>query len=263
MSFIVENAEPLSGKRLISNTHDKYLMEVERVSTGSEALNTLLGGGFEKDVVTTIYGPSGSGKSNICILAAVKVAKTGKKVVFIDSEGGFSLERMKQIEEDYKELLDNIILLKPTRFEEQKEVFEKLLELTHNDKENKIGLIAIDTISMLYRLELGKSEDVYTVNRELGKQIASLTEITRKKNIPILIANQVYAKFDERDKVNMVGGDFLKYGSKCLIELQRGQEGIRKAVLKKHRSIQEEKEVMFKIEDKGLFEVKEREEQIF
>jgi DNA repair protein RadB len=233
-------------------------MEGGRVSSGSDAFDSLLNGGFEADVITTVYGPSGSGKSNICLVAAVNIAKQGKKAVFIDSEGGFSVERLKQLEPNYKPLLDNIMLLKPTTFEEQKMVFDKLIELTDNSKDGNIGIIVVDTISMLYRLELGKNEDIYGVNKELGRQISFLTEITRKKNIPVVIANQVYAKFDERDKVNMVGGDFLKYGSKCLIELQKGHEGIRKAVLKKHRALKEEKEVIFKIENEGLFEIKEQ-----
>ena len=51
---------------------------------------------------------------------------------------------------------------------------------------------------MLYRLELGKSDDVYEVNRELGKQLCCLAEIARKKKILVLITNQVYSNFDEK-----------------------------------------------------------------
>jgi DNA repair protein RadB len=110
---------------------------------------------------------------------------------------------------------------------------------------------------MLYRLEMGKSDNIYETNKELGKQICDLTEIARKKSIPILITNQVYSMFDEREKVNMVGGDILKYGSKCLIELLKTPNSNRIAVLKKHRSIKEEKEVMFQIGSKELIEIKE------
>ena len=81
-----------------------------------------------------------------------------------------------------------------------------------------IGMIVVDSISMLYRLELGKSEEVYDVNAALGRQIAHLVEISRQRKIPILITNQVYSDFEDRDQVKMVGGDLLKYGSKCLIE---------------------------------------------
>ena len=224
-------------------------MATEKQSTGSGVLDNLLNGGFEKDVVTTIYGPAGSGKTNICLIAAVRTAESGKRVIYIDTEGGFSIERVKQLTDDHKGVLDNIIILKPTNFEEQRDVFSKLNKIITAD----VGLIVIDTISMLYRLELGKSEDVYLINRELGQQLAFMTEITRKKCIPVVITNQVYANFEERDKVNMVGGDILKYGSKCLIELSR-TESIRTASLRKHRSIAEGKEIRFKITDKSLVE---------
>jgi len=229
----------------------------EKVSTGSKILDAMLGGGYEKDVITTIYGPAGAGKTVLCILCSINVIRAGKKVMYIDTEGGFSLERFKQIashiSQDYKKLLDNILFLRPTNFAEQKKAFEKLKEIVND----KMGLIVVDTIAMLYRLELGKSEEVYEINRELGKQISYLTEISRKKNIPILVTNQVYADFDDKDKVHIVGGDILKYGSKCLIELQITPNGNRRWLLKKHRSLQPEKELIFKVVDGGVIGTKE------
>ena len=227
-------------------------MEHNKLPTGSKILDEMLSGGYEKDIITTIYGPAGSGKTVLCLLCAINVARSGKKVVYVDSEGGFSIERLKQIashiNQDYKKILDNIIFLKPTSFAEQKKSFEKLKDIVND----KIGLIVVDTIAMLYRLELSKNEDVHEVNIELGKQISYLTEIARKKNIPVLITNQVYADFDDKDKVNIVGGDILKYGSKCLIELQITPNGNRRLILRKHRSIAEEKELIFKIVDGGV-----------
>ena len=135
-----------------------------RIPTGSKILDGMLEGGYETDILTTVYGPSGSGKTTLCILAAVSVAKRGKKVIFIDTEGGFSPERMAQISPDYKKLLDNIIFLRPSSFKEQKNDFEKLKDLVND----KIGIIIVDTIAMLYRLELGKNDEVYETNREMG-----------------------------------------------------------------------------------------------
>jgi len=221
-------------------------MDDGKISTGSSILDSFLDGGYENDAITTLYGPSGSGKTNLAVLAAVKIAEQGKKVIYIDTEGGFSISRLKQITSDYENVLQNILFLQPTTFEEQKKDFEKLKELVND----KVGLIIVDTIAMLYRLV--RVQDVQEVNRELGIQIGYLTEIARKKKIPILVTNQVYTSFESREKVNMVGGDLLKYGSKCLIELQAGHTGKRKAILRKHRSIAGEKETWFRIVDKGL-----------
>ena len=228
-----------------------------RIRTGSRIMDDMLQGGYEKDVITTVYGPAASGKTVLCLLCAITTARTEKKVVYVDTEGGFSIERLMQIcnhiNNDYRKVLDSIIFLRPTSFAEQKKSFEKLREVISD----KVGLIVVDSIAMLYRLELGKSEEAQEVNRELSKQISYLTEIARKKNIPVLITNQVYTDFDEKDKVNLVGGDILKYGSKCLIELQITPDGNRRAILRKHRSLGEEKEILFKIVDGGIIGTKE------
>ena len=220
------------------------------LSSGNEVLDNLCNG-IEKDVITTIYGPAGSGKTNFCILAAVEFVKANKKVVYIDTDGSFSVERLRQIAESSsksaKEILEHMSFYKPVNFEEQKSVFDKLKTMITD----KVGLIIVDSIAMLYRLEMGKnSDDVYSINRELGKQLSLLSEIARKKHIPVLLTNQVYSSFEEKDKVNMVGGDILRYSSKCLIEL-KSFKTLRKGVLVRHRSFPTNREVIFKITQSG------------
>ena len=221
-----------------------------KISTGADFLDKLLEGGYDNDIITTIFGPSGAGKTNLCLLAAVKVAESGKKVIFIDTEGGIAVERIRQLSENYQQVLEKIIFFNPVNFSEQNELFENLKGMINEN----IGMIVVDSIAMLYRLELGRKEEVYEVNTALGRQIAYLVEIARKNNIPVLITNQVYADFDNRDEVKMVGGDLLKYGSKCLLELKKLHNG-KGLILRKHRSLPEGKEVLFRIVQKGLEEV--------
>ncbi|MDP3698682.1 MAG: DNA repair and recombination protein RadB [Nanoarchaeota archaeon] len=221
-----------------------------KVSTGAGFLDTLLEGGYDSDILTTIFGPSGAGKTNLCLLAAVKIAEAGKKVLFIDTEGGIAVERIKQMSSDHETVLQRILFFNPVTFVEQNDLFEKIKSMANE----QIGMIVVDSISMLYRLELGKSEEVYEVNSALGRQIAYLVEIARRKKIPVLITNQVYADFDHRDEVKMVGGDLLKYGSKCLLEIKRGEE-FREIILRKHRSLPEGKKVKFKIVGQGIEEI--------
>lgn len=214
--------------------------------TGCNYLNYLINE-LEDDVVTTIYGPGGSGKTCSCMLVAAEITKNKGKVIYIDTEGGFSTERFKQITgDDFEISLSRIMFLRPTSFEEQKRCLEKLKEQINKD----IKLIVVDTIAMLYRLELGRNEEVFETNRELGRQLSYLTEIARKIRIPILITNQVYSNLN--NGVKMVGGDILFYGSKCLIELIKGHNGMRKAILRKHRSIKENKEINFQMVPEGI-----------
>jgi DNA repair protein RadB len=238
-------------------------MKTEKISTGSYDLNTWLYGGYEKDIITMIAGPPGCGKTNFVILASCSQAKKGNKVIFVDTEGGFSVERVKQIvgEENSESVLENIFLLKPTSFDEQKKDFLKLLNFV---KKENVGLIVIDGMAMLYRLEIGEAhnekdeERIKETNREIAKQMRMLAEISRKQNIPILITNQVYMEFlSEEDfkngverNTNIVGGDLFKYWSKCIIEL-KNDNGKRKAILLKHRNMPQ-KEMGFVIKNEGI-----------
>jgi len=223
-----------------------------KLGTGTEVMDWLLEGGYEKDVVTTIYGPPGSGKTNLCMLCIAHAVKN-KKVIYIDTEGSFSVSRFKQISEEYKDILKRIIFLRPLNFEEQKKSFETLKGIVNDS----IGLIVLDSIAMLYRLELGKSKNLYAINRDLGLQLSYLTEIARKEKIPVLVTNQVYPDFEKDGEIKMVGGDLLKYQSKCLIELQV-INGKRKAILRKHRSLPDQKEIMFRITEKGIRELSQQ-----
>lgn len=224
-------------------------MQNKRVSTGTKILDDLLEGGYETDAITTIYGPAGAGKTNLALLAAIETAKQGKKVIFIDTEGGFSVARLKQLMPDYKKLLDRIMFLRPTTFEEQKKSIERLKEMATG----KIGLIIVDTISMLYRLQRSFKEGD-NFNHDLSLQMLALNEITRNHKIPVLLISQVYQSLDA-NKVKIVGGDILAYTSKCLLELQPLHSGKRRIVLRKHRSIAGEKEAMFEIIEKGIKEI--------
>lgn len=220
-----------------------------KISVEPKVLDVLLEGGMETDIVTTIYGPAGSGKSCISMLIARNIAKSGKKVIYIDTEGGFSVERFKQIDEDYLKTLENVMVLNLTTFNEQIEAFKNLNEQLNN----RVGVIIVDSIAMLYRYEIGKCENVSGVNKSLGVQLSSLIEIARKKKIPSFLTNHVYADFDNPERVKLVGGDILKYSCKCLIELKKLSGNNRGAIIRKHRSIAENKEIKFEIKNNGIF----------
>jgi DNA repair protein RadB len=225
------------------------MTDAVKISAGSYDLNKWLFGGYESDIINVIYGGSGTGKTNFCLLAAVSQAKKGKKVIFMDTEGGFSSERIKQLApENFEVVLSNILLLKPTNFSEQKKAFEDLLK----NLKDEVGLIVVDGMTILYRLDFAAARDkddseMRRINSELARQLRILAEIARKRNIPVLVTNQVY-RWDDVQK--MVGGDILKYWGKCLIELTN-ERGNRIAYLRKHRSLPE-KELEFQIVESGV-----------
>lgn len=208
-----------------------------KISAGSYDLNRWLHGGYECDVVTVIYGAPGTGKTNFCLLAAVSQAKKGNKIVYVDTEGGFSVERVKQLSaSNHEQVLENILLLTPSNFQEQQQAFEKLKAYLKHE----VSLIIVDGLTILYRLDFAnaREKDLFEsqkVVNELVRQIRILAEIARKRNIPVIVTNQIYRW---EDKERMVGGDILRYWGKCLIELVH-QDGKRTAYLRKHRSLAE------------------------
>ncbi len=191
-----------------------------------------------KDMAIMIYGEATTGKTTCCLLAAIEYAKQGK-VIFLDTENSFSIERIKQLCPDYKKIINNIFLFKINNFDEQRKQFNKLKEII---KSSKAKLVIIDTIGMHYRVILKK--DPSSINREMAKQLELLSDIS--KEIPVLMTNQVYHTLE--NEIKMVGGNMLKNFSKCLIELKKDP---RRIVLQKP----EQKEMFFKLMEKGITKI--------
>ena len=52
------------------------------ISSGNLDFDGFLGHGFEKKLISLVYGPSASGKTTLCLQAALEVAKKGR-VLFL------------------------------------------------------------------------------------------------------------------------------------------------------------------------------------
>src|ERR687890_2454331 len=70
---------------------------LETISTGSKAVDALLGGGIHTGIITDIYGESGSGKSQLCFTLCANCAKEAASTLFIDTSGTFRPERVMEI----------------------------------------------------------------------------------------------------------------------------------------------------------------------
>jgi DNA repair protein RadB len=219
-----------------------------KIKTNSP-LDKLLDGGIEDDTITNIYGPAGSGKTNVILLATLECIKNGKMVLYIDTEGSFSFDRFRQLGGD-EELLKKIIFIEPGTWEDQHAQIKDLKRTIEAEKD--IGLIAIDSMVTLYRLELDK-ENFPMVNKQLATQYSILSKIARDHKIPVLVTNQVYS---QGDGIEITSRSVGHYWSKCLIELKKtGKSNCRFAIIRKHRSLPEGKSIEFEIKEKGLKEI--------
>jgi DNA repair protein RadB len=208
----------------------------------NNGFDQLLGGGLFDGVVTQVYGPPASGKTNLALLASVNALGQGK-VVYVDPEGGFSFERLKQIaRERSNDVLGNVILIQPTTFEEQKAAIAKIEDVVTS---MKVALVVVDSIAMLYRME--EDKDV----RMLGRLLAQLLRIARKYGIPVLLTNQVYNDF-ETNLTKPIGGTITEYFTKNTVELTRPEGQSRQAILRRHQSMSENQSLQFRITQEGI-----------
>jgi DNA repair protein RadB len=223
-------------------------MHNKKLPTNSP-FDKFLNGGIEHRAVTNIYGPAGSGKTNIALLCTLSCLQQNKKVAYIDTEGSFSFERFMQIggKEEY---LKNLLLLEPPNWQEQ---HSKIKDLEHLVGKESVFLVIVDSLVALYRLQID-SQNFPEMNRQLATQYSLLSKTARKYDIPVLVTNQVYGKIkDGIEHLAPTSNQIAKFWSKTLIELQKlDRPNHRLAIIKKHRSMPEEKKLEFQLVQNGI-----------
>lgn len=210
-------------------------------------MDDLLEGGLEGGAITLLFGEAGSGKTNICLQIASRVALTGKKVVYIDTEG-VSLERLMQISGDnYEEVMKNTLFFEPHSFEEQEKFVEKAVKLAESSLE--VGVIILDSATIHYRLT--RNDEEKGLRKSLSPQLAKLLGAARSKDIPILLTSQVYTDL-EKGTFEPLGGHVLLHNAKAIIRLDKAGTSIRRAIIMKHRHLEEGRKADFKLTKEGV-----------
>lgn len=205
---------------------------------GNKEINEFIS--CDKPEILSLYGPASAGKTTLCLMATATLAKEGKKIVFIDTEGGFNVERLSQIAGwNYLEILDKILLFKIKNFDDQCNKIEQLKRLVN------IDLVVIDTLSFFYRKVLNNNPQ--DINKCMDKQLKTLAELTRK-GVFVIMSNQVYADL-KTNSINIVGGDMIKNWSKRLIKLVK--EPYRTLILEKPNN----KELKINIVNEGIVKI--------
>ena len=204
------------------------------IKTGLKDLDLLIEG--YKEELNLIYGPPGSGKTTLCKIACINLLKENKKIIYLDTENGFSIERFNQIVgNESDKLLDNLIIIKVKSLNDQFEKIENIKSL------KKVNLVVIDSIGKFYREKV--KENPTEINEKFAIHLKSLREIT-KNNIPVIITNQVYEDINNNKTVPL-GGKLIQNFCKKIIELKLQP---RRIILKKP----EEREMQFEIVKEGI-----------
>ena len=221
------------------------------IPTSCISLDKLLGGGFPAEAVSLVYGEAETGKTSLAVQCAVNCARRGIKSLFIDTDGTFSYERLSQIAEyDYEKISPLMIIMRPTTFQEQSEAIDQVEKVVTN----KFGLIIVDTVTSLYRVELDDTKETYAANRELNRQLAVLTQIAKTCGVAALIISQVRSvPFGETVEMKPVATRVLNYWSEVVLDMkQTGQTRVIKVLREKHPSIKGTGFIYVRIESAGI-----------
>ncbi|MCW4054851.1 MAG: DNA repair and recombination protein RadA, partial [Candidatus Bathyarchaeota archaeon] len=138
----------------------KMRQNVLRLTSGSQAIDRIVDGGFETQTITEFYGEYGSGKSQICHQLCVNVQLPPERgglngaALYVDTENTFRLERIVQMARhvglEPEEAVKNIIYAEAYTSDHQMFLLENADEII---KENNIKLIIVDSLTSHFRSE--------------------------------------------------------------------------------------------------------------
>src|SRR3989338_9667612 len=245
-----------SGEELL-----KRREKVIRIKTGSNSLNTLLGGGFETGAIVECFGEFGSAKTQIGHALAVSVQTVEKDAVavYIDTENTFRPERIIQLAKgagmDPDEVLRNIKVARAYNSDHQMLLAEKVEDLIKKKGMN-VKLVVVDSLTAHFRAEFIGRGTLADRQQKLNKHLHTLANLADMHNFCVYVTNQVMAKPDMffGDPTQAIGGHIVSHASTFRVYLRKGKKGTRVAKLIDSPSMPEG-EANFYVDETGIKDV--------
>ncbi|MEM2122616.1 MAG: DNA repair and recombination protein RadA [Candidatus Bathyarchaeia archaeon] len=246
----------------------KMRENVIKLTTGSKALDGLIGGGVETQSITEFYGEYGVGKSVLCHQLAVNVQLPRDRgglegnALYIDTEQTFRpewIERMaSHLGLDPEKTASNIIYSEAYNSDHQILILEKADKVI---KENEIKLIIIDSLTAHFRSEYLGREMLAERQQKLNSHLHRLIRLSRAFNAAAVVTNQVMSKPDQFFSmgVEAVGGHIVAHTSHTRIFLRKASRGAIRIARLVSSPYLPEGEQIFKITGNGVEDVDEKE----
>lgn len=224
-----------TGASLMEDLKNRHYL-----TTGSKSFDELLGGGFETEAITELFGAFGSGKTQVahqlCVNIQMPFDKGGleSEAVFIDTENTFRPERIVQMAEGYgldaKNVLKNIHVANAFNSNHQMMLVEKAIELA---KERNIKLLVVDSLTGHFRAEYVGRSTLADRQQKLNKHMHRLLRFSHLYNAVICVTNQVAARPDVffGDPTQPIGGHIVGHTAMFRLYLRRSKGGKRIARL--------------------------------
>ncbi len=248
----------------------KMRQSVLRLTSGSKAIDEILGGGLETQTITEVYGEYGSGKSQLCHQMCVNVqlpverGGLGGGALYIDTENTFRTERIVQMSQflgvNPEEVVKNIVFAEAYTSDHQMFLLENADKII---KENNIRLIVVDSLTAHFRSEYLGREMLAQRQQKLNKHMHRLIRLARAFNAVALVTNQVMAKPDVffGDTVHPVGGHIVAHTSHTRVFLRKSSRGPTRIARLVSSPYLPEGERVFKITENGVEDISEEDQR--
>ncbi|XP_018324343.1 DNA repair protein RAD51 homolog 1 [Agrilus planipennis] len=242
--------------------------EIIQLTTGSQELDRLLGGGVETGSITEIFGEFRTGKTQICHTLAVTcqlpIENNGGegKCLYIDTEGTFRPERLLAVAERYKmsgqDVLDNVAYARAYNTDHQTEL---LIQAAAMMVESRYCLIIVDSATALYRTDYSGRGELSARQMHLARFMRMLLRLADEFGVAVVITNQVVAQVDgaamfNADPKKPIGGNIIAHASTTRLYLRKGRGDTRICKIYDSPCLPES-EAMFAINPDGIGDAKE------
>jgi DNA repair protein RadA len=239
----------------------EHRKNIARITTASQELDDLLGGGIETGCVTEFFGEFRTGKTQIMHQLCVNVQLPREQggiegnALYIDTEGTFRPERIIQMSEardlDYKEVLKNIVFGRAYNSDHQILLIKEAANLI---KEKNVKLIIVDSLIGHFRSEYVGRGTLASRQQIINGHLHDLLRLCDiYPELGVVVSNQVQARPDVfyGNPLQATGGNVVAHGSTIRIYLRKGkgEQRIAKIVDAPHLP---EGEAVFSITGNGI-----------
>ena len=206
--------------------------KVGHLTSGSKTFDELLGGGFETQSITELYGEYGSSKTQIahqlCVSVQLPLEQGGlnSHAFFIDTENTFRPERIIQManafELDPDEALEKIHVARAYNSSHQMLLVDKVKELS---KETPASLLIVDSLTAHFRAEYIGRGALADRQQKLNKHMHDLLRWSDLNNGIVCVTNQVSSKPDAffGDPTRPIGGHIVGHTATFRIYLRKSK----------------------------------------
>jgi len=182
---------------------------IPTLSSGSAALDSLLGGGYRPGELVEIYGKSNVGKTQVAMQAVLQASTKGHTSVFIDSEGTFRPERVESMAKarglERKGLLDKIVYVRVDTAAAQADAIRALRE---KGETSSSRLVVVDTLTRNFTLDYPGGANLVRRQGALDVHLSEMARDAVAHGRSYLLTNRV--TFDQSGGETRIGGSTLE-----------------------------------------------------